>query len=342
MFARQLATLLLGICLIQGLSTSAILDADESQQVVQATDEESAVSDDQPQDDPAVEPNWNLPLKTIGRTQLWTDYIYRGGYRLQQHALTHHWRLLDADDVRRAWGTREQCVKVLDQRQPKLESDGNPRHAVVMLHGLMRTRGSMKPLEAKLKESGYPDTFRFSYASTRSSIGDHAAALREVLDDYPSDTKFSFIGHSMGNIVVRHLVSDLQRDGDPTQLLPRCKSMVMLGPPNHGSTISQRLAPTGLYGLVTGKGGMELGPEWESFVEKLATPPFPFAIIAGDVSNTLIQNPLVDGSSDFVVSVKEADLAGRQWLKTVPVVHSFLMSDPVVISMAIEFINEHP
>ena len=165
--------------------------------------------------------------------------------------------------------------------------------------------------------------FEFAYASTRSSIGSHARALREVLEDYPQQTTFSFVGHSMGNIVIRHLLGDLERDGDPQGLLPRFRSMVMLGPPNQGSAIARRLAPTGLYGFLTGKGGLELGPEWKSFAENLATPDFPFAIIAGDISEKPIQNPLVAGSGDFVVTVEETELAGNQWLKTVPVVHSF-------------------
>ena len=290
---------------------------------------------------PDPEPNWNLATRTTGGTQLWTDFLHRGGYRLQQHAVTRHWRLLDSNDVRQAWGTREQCEVVLNTRSPKIDAPVPPKHVIVMLHGLMRTRVCMKPLEAKLADEGFSDTIRFSYASTRSSMGDHAVALRQTLEDFPENTAFSFVGHSMGNIVVRHMIGDLQRDGDPKKLLPRFKSMVMLGPPNQGAAISRRLAPTGLFGLVTGKGGLELGPQWESFAEKLATPSFPFAIIAGDVSESLIQNPLVDRTGDFVVSVEEADLEGRQWLKTVPVLHSFLMNDLVTISMTIDFIKEH-
>ena len=145
----------------------------------------------------------------------------------------------------------------------------------------------------------------------------------------------------MGNIVVRHLVSDLGRDGDPQGLLSRCRSMVMLGPPNQGAAIARRLAPSGLYGIVTGKGGMELGPKWDEFVQHLATPPFPFAIIAGDVSMNTLRNPLVEGSSDFVVSVEEAKLKGAESFETVPVLHSFLMNDEKVQKTTIEFIRSH-
>lgn len=294
-------------------------------------------------DEPASarEPNWNLPLPTAGGTQLWTDHLYRGGYRLQQNALSGHWRLLDAQDIRRAWGTRQQCEIEFDRLQPAADTE-TPPHLILLLHGLLRTRHSMKPLEAALVAAGYPGAIRFSYASTRNSIGDSAIALREMLEHVPAATSFSFVGHSMGNIVVRHLIADLQRDQDPRQILSRCQSMVMLGPPNQGAALARRLAPTGLYGWLTGRGGLQLGPRWDEFEQHLGTPPFPFAIIAGDVSDTAIpQNPLAAGTGDFVVTVEEADLPGRVWLRTVPVLHSFLMSDPAVLRLTVQFIDEH-
>jgi pimeloyl-ACP methyl ester carboxylesterase len=283
----------------------------------------------------------NLAMKTGGGTQLWTDHLYRDGYRIQQNVLTGHWRLLDAKDVRRAWGTRTSCQSALDDLHPRTDVTESPKHVVVLLHGLMRTRHSMKPLEAKLKEEGYPHVIRFSYASTRSSIGNHAAALRELLEQLPSDTQLSFVGHSMGCIVVRHLIGDLQREGDPRRLLARCRSMVMLGPPNQGAAIARRLAPTGLYGIVTGQGGLELGPKWDDFAQHLASPPFPFAIIAGDLSQKRLQNPLVDSSGDYIVSVEEARLDGAESFETVPVLHSVLMNDAAVMDFTIEFIKSH-
>ena len=307
------------------------------------SEEESTVPEGENETKPSL--GTSLLSKTAGGTQLWTDHLYRGEFRIQQNVLTGHWRLLDADDVRRTWGTRAECEALLDDLQPKTslkEKPGeSPKHVVVLLHGLMRTRHSMKPLETKLAEAGYQDIIRFSYASSRSSIADHAQALREVLENFPTDTQFSFVGHSMGNIVVRHLISDLQRDGDPDGVLDRCRSMVMLGPPNQGAAIARRLAPTGLFGILTGKGGLELGQDWEDFGQNLATPPFPFAIIAGDVSGNRIQNPLVDGSGDFVVSLDEARLEGAESFETVPVLHSFLMNDDTANDRTVEFIKSH-
>ena len=281
-------------------------------------------------------PNFNLPLKTTNFSQIWTDYRWREGYRVQRNALTGHWRLIDADNYRRAWGNKQQCVDALDQKCPE-QLDRAGQHHVVMLHGLMRTCGSMKALEDQLTEQGVHHSIRFSYASTRASIGDHAAALRELIEHLPEQDTFSFVGHSMGNIVVRHAVGDFQQD-DPKQVLPRCKSMVMLGPPNQGAMIAERLAPTKVFGWVTGKGGLELGALWAELEPKLATPPFPFHIIAGDV-DTPVANPFVDGEGDFVVSLEEAKLDGAASFNTVPVLHSFLMDNDDAMKKTIELLD---
>ncbi|MEM6474485.1 MAG: alpha/beta hydrolase, partial [Planctomycetota bacterium] len=267
--------------------------------------------------------NFNLPIKTGGGTQVWTDVRFRQGFRIQRNSLTGHHRLIDQNDVRRAWGTKTQCAEELDRRVPP-QSEAEPQRHVVLLHGLMRTAGSMKTLESALVESGSPSVIRFAYASTRGSIPEHARALREVLERLPEQDSFSFVGHSMGNIVVRSLVAQLESDGDPKRLLPRCKRMIMLGPPNQGATIAKRLSKTKVFGWVTGKGALQLGPDWEALQTDLATPTFPFHIIAGDVLATSV-NPLVDGDGDFVVSVEEAKLEGCETFETYPVLHSFLM-----------------
>lgn len=51
----------------------------------------------------------NATLPTFGGTQFWTYYDWRNGWRLQRHALTQHWRLLDDKYVRKAWGTSAEC-----------------------------------------------------------------------------------------------------------------------------------------------------------------------------------------------------------------------------------------
>jgi pimeloyl-ACP methyl ester carboxylesterase len=211
-----------------------------------------------------------------------------------------------------------------------------------LLHGLMRSSDSMETLVKAFDSRGDMRPVTFTYASTQASIDDHAAALREWVDNLPGHPRLSFVGHSLGNIVLRRTVAMWQRDGDPEQVLPRMHRVVMLGPPNQGSSIARQLARLGLFEKITGTSGQELGLVWNDLQEKLGTPACPFCIVAGDLSEGSLQNPLIAGKSDFVVTLDETKLDGAAENIIVPVLHSFLMSDSRVIDATLKFIEPLP
>ncbi|MEM9828409.1 MAG: hypothetical protein AAF958_17600, partial [Planctomycetota bacterium] len=127
----------------------------------------------------------NIVTPTAAGLQLWTDYRIRLGFRLQKNAITGHWRTIDDQGKRRAWGTRQACQATLDQLRPWRPSDDDGRTVTVLLHGLMRTQHCMKPLDKHLDPKQNGTTIRFGYASTRAEVPEHSAALIEVLNDLP-------------------------------------------------------------------------------------------------------------------------------------------------------------
>lgn len=294
----------------------------------------SIMADAQDQPEPTSYPN--LKMSTFGGKQLWTDYCWRQGWRVQKNALTGHWRLLDAKQVRHAWGSREACQLTLDKLQ--IDSTVPGDRLVVLLHGLMRSSTSMSGLGDYLTREHGKSVAYFEYASTRAGIGEHAAALSELVADLPASVRISFVGHSMGNIVVRHALADWERDG-AQETLARIESVIMLGPPNQGSSIARQLSKTGVFGWVTGQGGMELGDQWSELEKRLAIPTCPFGIIAGRLPDTNFQNPLVDGEGDFIVSLEETKLPGATAFMEVPRLHSFLMDDSRVQQAVAEFLD---
>ncbi|MDB4475658.1 alpha/beta hydrolase [Pirellulales bacterium] len=281
---------------------------------------------------------WVIPIPTFGGLQVWTAHSYRQGYQIQHNAVTDNWRLLDGNDRRWMWGTREQCEAFLNKVAKRSRSKLVPQRCIVLVHGLMRTKHSMTPLTKVLQKKCDCEIISFSYASTRGNIGEHAAALQEFLESLPESWTLSFVGHSMGNIVIRHLIADLQDDQKHSELLSRCQRMVMLGPPNQGAAIARQLSSLGMFEWIAGEGAMELGPDWDEFSESLAIPPFPFSIVAGEVENKAIQNPLLDNASDFVVEVDEARLEGSESFVVVPALHSFLMKDAQVQEFVVDFL----
>lgn len=289
--------------------------------------DDDSLDDDVPEDEDAGGDSGllNLRLPTFGGKQFWTDHLWRNGWRIQQNAVTTHWRLLDPNNVRFAWGSRVACENVLAEHAAAARDPETPH--VVLLHGLFRSAASMQGLGDALAARFPWRTVLFEYASTRGSIGEHARALREVVEGLPATAPMRFVGHSMGNIVVRHALGDWEK-ADARGVLKRLNSVVMLGPPNQGAAIARQLAKVPTYEWIAGEGGLELGPRWKEFEAHLATPRCPFGIVAGRLPDVVF-NPLVGDVGDFVVSVEETRLPGGQVLE-VTQGHSFIMDDSTV------------
>lgn len=285
----------------------------------------------------ATRPNWQV--STFGGLQFWTDIRIGGGWRIQQHCMTGHCRLLDPSKVRRAWG----AVEAVTARWHELAEAGtipqDQATVVVLVHGLARTAGCWLPMgEWVQRETGW-QVIDFHYASTRRSVADHAAALRQVLDGLgPEVRTIHFVTHSLGGIVVRRYFGDLHREGLPAD--PRLGRLVMIGPPNQGSRIARLLQPTGIFGLLTGRSGTALGRGWESLARTLAVPDCEFAIIAGgDPGGKQGWNPVLSGPSDGTVAVSETRLPGARDFLVMPLFHATMMKQPEVCAAAVRFLQ---
>ncbi len=54
----------------------------------------------------------NIPLKTKGGHVMWNELAECKGWRLQKNMITQHCRILDPQDVRRAWGGDDAMAKL--------------------------------------------------------------------------------------------------------------------------------------------------------------------------------------------------------------------------------------
>ena len=54
----------------------------------------------------------NIPFPTLGGHVMWNELAECKGWRLQQNMLTQHCRILDPNNIRRAWGGKEALKKL--------------------------------------------------------------------------------------------------------------------------------------------------------------------------------------------------------------------------------------
>ena len=95
---------------------------------------------------------FNVKFKTLGGMQFWTDVIHFHHWRIQRNVISGHFRLIDANNIRHAWGNFAHCEQKL--RTVAIEKNMPPMRGtvVIMLHGLGRTRASLKSMGQLIHE----------------------------------------------------------------------------------------------------------------------------------------------------------------------------------------------
>ncbi len=275
--------------------------------------------------------NGAIAMPTMGGRQLWSDVFAQAGWRIQENAVTGHYRLLDPDDRRLEWGSYATCLasfkSISLQKSPSWSGD----HLVIMIHGLGRSRNSFAKLAGALQNEGYA-TFSISYASTRGDPIEHAARLNRLLADLRGIDTVSFVSHSYGGLVLRQT---LAVDSDWRSRIDVHRA-VLLAPPSKGSAIADALKDVPAYRLVLGKGGQAVTAQ-----EAVMVPPpgVQFGIIAGGRNDGHGFNPLLKGDDDGVVTVEETKLEGAADFLIVDALHTFIMDNPASIAAIKHFLK---
>jgi len=267
----------------------------------------------------------------------WSDERVVGDWRLQRRAGDDDAvaRILDPADQVIETGSLQACLTQFSRLERGGTIPAVTGEAVLLLHGLGESRRSMRPLVKHLQAGLDATVMTFGYASPRAGLADHASSLARVLAGLPQVTGVSFVGHSMGNLVVRRWLG-MADPGDTS----RIRRMVMLGPPNQGSDLARLAAGNSLLASLAAGAGRELVLHWETIARQLQTPEFEYGIIAGGKGDGRGYTVLLEGDDDAIVRVAETRLDGAHDFLVLPVRHSRMMRHPDVQAATLQFLRE--
>lgn len=192
----------------------------------------------------------------------------------------------------------------------------------------------MQTVQRQLEKAGY-QCWAPSYHSFRASIPQIVEQLAPSLANfrYNLHGPLHFVTHSLGGLVARAMLTSQRPD--------RLGRVVMLAPPNGGSEWADLLFRLRMNGVVLGPVGNHLRTDRHAADEAmLGSIDFDLGVIAGNAAiDPIFPRLALPRPNDGKVSVRSTHVEGLADHITLPVSHTFMVTNPGVARQVLHFLR---
>jgi pimeloyl-ACP methyl ester carboxylesterase len=205
---------------------------------------------------------------------------------------------------------------------------------VVLLHGISRTALSFRKMQVALERTGFA-TLNLDYESRRKALEGLAEDIHPAIQRFADriDGSIHFVCHSMGGLLARVYIARHRPN--------RLGRVVMLGTPNSGSEIADRLKNFGAYRAFFGPAGQQLGTRRDDAINALFPPlDYPVGIVAGNRSIDPLVGKMLPKPHDGRVSVENSRIDGMADHIVVDTSHPWLVRNSVAVAQTIAFLQD--
>ncbi|KQP82774.1 alpha/beta hydrolase [Methylobacterium sp. Leaf117] len=204
---------------------------------------------------------------------------------------------------------------------------------VLLLHGLARRAASMTRLEGTFRAAGFA-TLNLDYPSRTAGLGDLVTVIGPPAAAFAARVRtLHVVTHSMGGLLARAWLR--------TQRPANLGRVVMLGPPNGGSEVADRLHGFRAYRRFFGPAGAQLTTRPDDRLrDLLGAIDYPLGVIAGDRTLYPVESWLMlRAANDGRVTVQRTRVAGMADHITLHASHGLMMRNPAVIAETLRFLR---
>ena len=249
------------------------------------------------------------------------DWRIRAGWRIQENLLNGSWLLRSPDDKVVVRGTRSEVEGIAETSWASPHS----HRAIVVLHGLGRTRSSMRKVVAALRAAGF-EVADVNYPSLTRSFRACCEQVEQVVAGLQEDgaQQIHFVGHSLGGLIARQVLSDGFQSAS---------RLVTIATPHNGAIVADRASAI-LPDKLTVRGCL---PAIAGGASEVPVPDVPTAVLAGGNGGRGF-NPLLDGDNDGIVTVAETRLKHESLFRQIPSIHTTLMDHPETLGAMLAFL----